>query len=227
MIRSTLLLFVWFLATGLAPAAAAPMVFSIEGTPGTVAGGDTVLFDVYLRGLDATLPGPVISFALNVAASDSSLTAGGTNFSRFGFTLDSSLIGVIGGLLFSDSDISDDGRVEFIADTPPFGAEEGIPAGAGDVRLGALSVVAPNVAGSYSVNLALDAQNPFFGSFLLIDDGSPFGLLAPEDLLLSVGGASFEVDGGSQPAVPEPSSLALFTLGTVGFVGRRIYRLLV
>ncbi len=193
-------------ASMLATSADAEPILSLEAGPASVvAPGQTAMFDVYLR--DYEEPFPVISFALNINASDSSLTAAGTDFSRFTFALDPDLIGVIGGLRFDD-DISDDGRVEFSTDLPPFGSEAGIPAAVGDVRLGTLSALAPATPGSFTVGLLTTPSEPIFGggSFLLLDDGSAFGQVLPGDGSLAVSGAPLIV-------VPEPSTLALSGIG--------------
>lgn len=172
------------------------LLSAVSNSPVVVSPGDQVSFTVVVTGLDALpVSQSIFSFSLNIGASSAGLTGVGTDFSRFAFDLDSALAG---GLPFDDN-IADDGHVEFEIGLTPSGP---------DLTLGQLSVVAPNAAGLYAVAFQVDSLDPFgAGTFLLIDDGSPFGLVAPGDLDLLVAGGEFSVD--SSAAVPEPSSLAM------------------
>jgi hypothetical protein len=193
----------------------------IEPNPSqTVNAGETALFSVYLRGyVPDTATDAIIAFGLDLSASDPALTAGGSSYGRFGFTLNPGLAGVIGGVAFDD-DLSDDGRVDFGADLPPLGSETGILAAMGEVLLGTLSVVAPNSPGTYGVALATSQNEPLLATYLLIDDGSEFGLVLPGDGTLDLTGSALVVQRG--PAVvPEPSSLVLAGLGLLAGFGLR------
>jgi hypothetical protein len=161
------------------------------------------LFDVFLRDFDE--PFPIIAFALNVGASDTVLTGSGSDFGRFAFTLAPDIASLLS--LSFDSNISDDGRVEFGADLPPFGTDIGIPAAAGDVRLGTLSVLAPSTPGSFAVGLQATPAEPIFGggSYLLLDDGD-LGIVLP-------GGGTLGIVNTSLSVVPEPSTLTLAGIG--------------
>jgi len=205
------------------PPANADMVMatlSIEPTGAAFLPGETALFDIFLRGYqpddDATA---IIAFTLDVGASDPLLTGGGADFSRFGFTLDSALEGILGGLPVDD-DISDDGSVSFWADTPPFGNETGILASMGDVRLGGLSVLAPSEAGVFGVAFRVDFQNPFFATHFLLDDGGLGFPTLPGDGALAVENSALTVIN----VVPEPGSLTLFGLGAASFLGHHCLR---
>lgn len=182
--------------------ARAELLLSIDSlSPTVVAPGELVTFDVLLSGLDSLEPGDsIFSFSLHIGASSPELTRFGTDFTRFDFDLDTSLAGA----LAFDDDISDDGHVEF-------GFESLVPKGV--LNLGQLSVVAPR-EGVYAVHFQVDPQDPIAGgTFLLIDDETEFGLLAPGDLSLRVGGAKFQVV--ETAAVPEPTTLVFALSGGV------------
>ncbi|QDV14717.1 hypothetical protein CA51_46270 [Rosistilla oblonga] len=174
--------------------------------------GQTVNFDIDL--LSVALPNPtdsIISVTLDFTASDAALTGAGFDFSGFSFVADPGLMGELG---FSfDPDVSDDGRVTLDADVPPFGTDSGIPNGTGFTRLGILSVVAPALAGDYSVNFSVDSFDPIFGTSLLLDDF--FTTLAP-----SVQGATFTVEPSTSAIVPEPTSLMIFGCISVSLMFR-------
>jgi hypothetical protein len=180
------------------------LLSAVSNSPAVVSPGDQVSFAVVVTGLDALPPGQsIFSFALNIGASSAGLTGTGTDFSQFAFDLNPALAG---GLPFDDN-IADDGHVEYEIGFAPSGP---------DLTLGQLSVVAPNAAGLYSVAFQIDPLDPFgAGTFLLIDDGSPLGLVAPGDLDLLVAGGEFSV--ASNTAVPEPSSIAMLCgMGVTG-----------
>lgn len=180
----------------------------VAATPGAA-----VAFDLWLRDYTPdSLSDPVITFALNVAASDAGLTGGGADFSSFSFVLDSGLAGILGAFPGSDFDISDDGRLEISADFP---TEPGIVQAMGDVLLGSLSVIAPNSPGNYAVNFNTDASSPIAqgGTFLLIDSGKSLPTL-PGDGALNVLTSAIVV-------VPEPSSALLISLVLAGVCWRR------
>ncbi|MDC0935201.1 hypothetical protein OAS39_02880 [Pirellulales bacterium] len=190
------------LALPAGPLAAAPVaMIVVEPNPSVSVGlGQTAEFDLYLRNYQPDNAGDaIISFGLNVAASDSALTGNGSDFSRFSFTLDAGLGGILGGIVF-DGDISDEGRAEFGADAPN---ESGILESMGDTLLGSLSIAAPDMSGVFPVDLQFDPSSPILvgGTFFLVDDGSTFGQTIPGDGDLTITPSTIVV-------VPEPSAVA-------------------
>ncbi len=191
---------------------------------GPVTGGSNVSFNVVLDSFTPDKMGDVIdSFTLDISASDSSLTAGGTDFSRFGFRLDADLTGKLNGNpLFGDADISDNGFVLFFRDGPPFGTDTGILDSDDGIFLGQLSVLAPSTAGIYNVGLNVNNASPFLGTnFTVGNDILPGIQTIPGDGTLTVNNSSFTVSGVN--VVPEPSTLTLFLAGIVSLfvVGQR------
>ncbi|MCC9601602.1 hypothetical protein LOC67_13675 [Stieleria sp. JC731] len=211
--RCGFLLFVFLFAAGKVDAGLMATLAIKNVTPSVVNGGDVVGFEVWLQDFVADAENAsdiIVGIDLDFSASDSALTS---NYSSMSFQLDSNLNGVIGGLAFAlDDNVSDDGFVSYSADLPPFGSDTGISTLFGDVLLGQLNVIAPNVAGVYQVALNEPPTHTFGATTLLLEHVDLFGfsyLTMPGDGVLTTVAADFSVQSSSMNTVPEPATLII------------------
>lgn len=184
--------------------AASTAVYSLG--PGVLS-GSVVQFDV---GLEFTSDSgeELVFFGLDVASSDSVLTAGGTDFSRFDFVPALPLLedwAVVGALLFGSGQSS----VSFHTVAPDLN-----PLAPGNYSLGVLLLDTTGIGAGTGFSVSLQAFDSVLGVELPGDPAS-FAFVDPDS---DPGGRIFTLPAPSGGGVPEPDEFLLVVVGFSGLV---------
>lgn len=213
---------------GLPTSAHAITTLDVELGPATLVGNQAQMAVTIMFSETSANTTGLTYFQFDVSQSDSALTAGGTDFSRFSFTPASPLLDNWGPVPILD--FSSGPQYGLGVDTALF-PTEGLSAGV-DYVVGTLNILLDNLAvGDYLVDIeytdviSFDGTVGFFQQLInpqLPSDGfDPQSEDIVNQVTFSNGGSSEFTVVNNAPAIPEPTSLALAMIGVASLATRR------